>query len=88
MDTFRVTGYDVNTQVVTVNFVLAPRPGYAGETITGLKLSNPPIDTVDSVRAFFRAHADAYIAGKISEEAKKTAISSEVAALLNVTTDF
>jgi hypothetical protein len=53
-----------------------------------MKLKNPPIDTVASVQAFFRSHADAYIAGKISEEAKKTAISSEVAALLNVTTNF
>jgi len=88
MDTFRITGYDKNTQTVTATFVLAPRPGYAGETLTGAKLQNPPTDSVESVTNFFRGHADAYIAGKIQEEAKKVEISPEVAALLNVVTGF
>lgn len=88
MDTFKITGYDKNTQLVTVNFVLAARPGYAGETLTGVKLLNPPTDTVENIQSFFRAHADAYISGKIFEEAKKVNISSEVTALLNVVTNF
>jgi hypothetical protein len=88
MDSFTVTAYDVNTQVVTLNATLVARPGYAGETLTALRLKNPPIDTVDNVKAFFRSYADAYIAGKISESRAKAAISSEVAALLNVATSF
>lgn len=88
MDTFTITGYDVNTQIVTLNATLAARPGFAQETLTGLKLKNPPTDTVDAVKAFFRDYADAYIAGRTQAEAAKVAISSEVAALLNTPTNF
>ncbi len=88
MDSFTVTNYNKNTQIVTVTLVLGARAGFAGETLTNLKLSNPPIDSVESVTNFFRKYADAYIAGKTSEEAKKVDISPEVAALLNVTTNF
>jgi hypothetical protein len=88
MDTFKITGYDRNTQIVTVTFVLAPREGYAGETLTGIKLFNPPKSTVEDVRAFFRGYADAYIAGKTIEEEKKTDIAQEVKNLLNVVTNF
>lgn len=88
MDTFRVTAYNKDTQTVTVTFVLAPRTGYAGETLTAVKLKNPPTDSVESVKQFFRTHADAYIAGKIQEEAKKVTLSAEVTALLNAVTEF
>jgi hypothetical protein len=88
MDTFKITGYNKDTQVVTATFVLAPRAGYAGETLTAVKLSNPPTDSVASVQQFFRSHADAYIAGKMQEEAKKVDIALDVKALLNVVTNF
>lgn len=87
-DTFKITGYNKDTQVVTATFVLAPRAGYAGETLTGVKLTNPPTDSVESVQQFFRSHADAYIAGKIQEEAKKVAFNPDIVALLNVVTNF
>lgn len=88
MDTFKVTGYNRDTQTVTVTFALAPRTGYAGETLTAVKLTNPPTDSVESVKQFFRTHADAYIAGKIQEEAKKVDIADEVKTLLNKVTEF
>lgn len=88
MDTFKITGYNKDTQVVTVTFVLGARDGYAGGTLTAVKLSNPPTDSVASVQQFFRSHADAYIAGKMQEEAKKVDIANEVKALLNVVTNF
>ena len=88
MDTFKVTGYDKSTQTATVTIVLAPREGFAGQTITGMKIQGIPTDSVASVKTFFRNHADAYIKGKIEEEAKKVEISPEVAALLNVVTSF
>ena len=88
MDTFTITGYNRDTRVVTATVVLAARGGFAGETLTGLRLSNPPTDSVESVKAFFRAHADAYIAGKVAEQAKKVDIANEVKALLNVATSF
>jgi hypothetical protein len=88
MDTFRVTAYDQNTQTATVTIVLAAREGFAGQTITGMKIQNIPLDSVASVKAFFRSHADAYIKGKIDEDAKKVAVSPEVAALLGAVTNF
>jgi hypothetical protein len=87
-DTYKITGYDAATQVVTVTFALAPRPGFTGATFTGVKVSNPPTDSVESVTAFFRAYADAYIAGKQAEAARAAAIDPSVAALLNVATSF
>ena len=88
MDSFTITGYVKATQIVTLNVVLAARPGFAGETITGLKLKNPPTDSVDSVKAWLREYADAYIAGKTQEEAVKVDISNDVKALLNTPTSF
>lgn len=88
MDTFTITGYNKDTQVVTATVVLAARDGFAGETLTAVKFSNPPTDSVEDVKAFFRRQADAYIAGKVSEEAKKADIALEVKALLNKATSF
>ena len=88
MDTFTVKSYSKETQIVTLDVTLAPRPGFAGETITGLKRKNPPTDSVDSVKAWLRGYADAYIAGKTQEEAVKVDISDDVKALLNKATSF
>lgn len=87
-DSFTITGYAKATQIVTLNVTLAAREGFAGETITGLKLKNPPTDSVDSVKAWLRDYADAYIAGKTQEEAVKVDISDDVKALLNKATSF
>lgn len=88
MDTFRVTAYDKNTQTATVTIALAAREGFAAETITNMKIQNIPLDSADSVKQFFRRHADAYIRGKMEEEAKKVEVSAEVVALLNKVTNF
>jgi len=87
-DTFTVTAYDANTQTVTATVVLKARDGYAGATLTAIKLQGCPTDSVESVKAFFRGHADGYIRGKMQEEQKKQAVSPEVAALLNKVTEF
>ncbi|HEX3861289.1 MAG TPA: hypothetical protein VHY35_06305 [Stellaceae bacterium] len=88
MDTFTITAYDAAKQVVTADITLAARANFAGITVSGYKLSNPPTDTVANVQAFFRSYADAYIAGVQSDTVRKAAVSSEVAALLNVATSF
>lgn len=82
MDSFTITAYSAATDTATVNATVG------GTTYTGLKLRGVPKDTVANVKAFMRAYADAYAAGK-AQEAQAVAIpSSEVAALLNVPTGF
>lgn len=88
MDTFTVTAYNKTTGVVTVTLVLQARTGFAGGTFTGVKVTGPPKDTVANIKAFFRAYADAFIAGKIAEGEHESDISNEVKTLLNVATDF
>jgi hypothetical protein len=87
-DTFTVTAYNKATQTATVTVKLLPRDGYAGETLTGVKVQLIPIDSVQSIKTFFRNYADAYIRGKQEEEAKKVEVSAEVVALLNKETNF
>jgi hypothetical protein len=87
-DTFRVTAYDKATQTATVTVKLEPREGYAGETLTGVKVQGVPIDSVDNIKRFFRNYADAYIRGKMQEESRKVDVSPEVVALLNKDTEF
>jgi hypothetical protein len=88
MDTFTVTGYNASTGVATITFNLIARPGLNAATYTGVKIYGAPKDTVANVKSFLRSYADAFIAGKIAEGNQQSAISSEVAALLNVATDF
>lgn len=87
-DTFKVTAYDKVKDVVTVDFKVDPRTNFAGGTYNGVKISGIPKDSVANVKAFFRSYVDGYINGKIVEQAKEADIATEVAALLNVTTDF
>lgn len=87
-DTFKITGYNAGTQTVTVDINLDPRTNFAGGLFTGVKIQNPPTDTVANVSAFFRKYADAYIAGQQSDTVKQAAIAAPVAALLNVATNF
>lgn len=82
MDSFTITAYSAATDTVTVNATVD------GTTYTGLKLRGVPKDTVANVKAFMRAYADAYAAGKALETAAVASPSSEVAALLNVPTGF
>lgn len=88
MDTFTVTAYNKTTDVATITFVLVARPGFAGGTFTGVKISGSPKDTIVNVKAFLRTYADAFIEGKISENNHQADISDEVKTLLNVATDF
>lgn len=87
-DSFRVTGYNVNTDVATVTFILDPRTNFNGGTFAGVQLSGVPKDTVDNLKSHLRSYADAYISGKQAENARAASVSSEVAALLNVATGF
>jgi hypothetical protein len=82
MDTFTITAYNKATDTVTFNCTLN------GQSYTGLKLQGIPKDTVANVKAFMRAHADAYIAGKAQEAKAQADIANEVKALLNVATGF
>ena len=82
MDTFKVTGYDKNTGIAVVTFVVG------GKTYTGVKVANVPKDTVENVKAHMRSYVDAYVAGKAQEAAAKSDIPLEVKALLNVATVF
>lgn len=82
MDSFTITAYNVATDIATVTVTVD------GTTYTGLKLKGVPKDTVENVKAFMRAYADAYSAGKAQESAAITSPSSEVAALLNTPTGF
>jgi hypothetical protein len=88
MDTFKITGYNAATQVVTANVTLAPRTGFAGGTYTGIRKAHPPTDTVENVKAWFREWADSYIAGVQQQALAQAPVSAEVAALLNVATPF
>lgn len=88
MDTFTITAYDKTNDVVTVTFVLQAQNGFAGGTFTGVKISQPPKDTVANVQAFFRGYVNAFIAGKLTEQNDQADISSAVKALLNVATGF
>lgn len=82
MDTFTITGYNVNTDVATVTFFVD------GQTYTGINLTGVPKDSVEDVRAYLLAYVNAYKAGKAIEAAKRTAIDPSVVALLNVATSF
>lgn len=82
MDSFTITAYSAATDTATVNATVD------GQTFTGLKLKGVPKDTVANVKAFMRAYADAYTAGKAQEATSVAKPSSEVAALLNVPTGF
>lgn len=82
MDSFTITAYNAATDTATVTATVG------GTTYTGLKLKGVPKDTVANVKAFIRAYADAYAAGKAQETASVSSPSAEVAALLNVPTGF
>lgn len=88
MDTFKITGYNQTTQTVTVDFVLVARANFAGGTFLGVKIQNPPTDTVENVKAFFRLYADGYIKGVVADNLKTKAIDPSVAALVNIVTNF
>lgn len=82
MDTFTITAYNAATDVVTFNATVN------GTTYTGIKTTGCPKDSVASVKAFFRAYADSYQAGKNIEANKVSNFPPEVTALLNVPTAF
>lgn len=82
MDTFKITGYDKNTGIAVVTFVVG------GKTYTGVKVASVPKDSVQSVKEYMRKYVDAYVAGKAQEAATKSDIPLEVKALLNVATEF
>lgn len=82
MNTFTATAYNATTGVVTFNST------FNGTTYTGLTTTGVPKDTVANVKAFFKAYMDAYVAGKAIEAQAVTTFSPEVAALLNVATNF
>jgi hypothetical protein len=82
MDTFTITAYDKVKDTVTFNVTVD------GQKFTGLKLQGIPKDSVSNVKAFFRSHADAYIAGKAQEAAAQADIANEVKALLNTPTEL
>jgi len=82
MDTFKVTGYNKNTGIAVVTFVVG------GKTYTGVKVAGVPKDTVANVTAHMRSYVDAYIAGKAVQAAAVADIPNEVKALLNVATEF
>lgn len=80
--TFTITGYNVVTDVATLNATIE------GVTYTGLKVCNVPKDTVENVKTFLRGFVEAHNRGKKEEVLKQSPISSEVAALLNVVITF
>ena len=82
MDTFKVTGYNKNTGITVVTFVVG------GKTYTGVKVAGVPKDTVANVTAHMRSYVNAYVAGKATEAVAKADIPVEVKALLNVATEF
>jgi len=82
MDTFTITGYAKATDTATVTFSVN------GTSYTGVKVQGIPKDTVESVRAYLKPIATAYVAGLAQEEAAKADISDEVKALLNTPTEF
>lgn len=82
MDTFTITAYSAATGTATLNVTVG------GQTYTNFRLKGIPIDTVANVKAYIRAYADAYAAGKAQEAAAVVSPSAEVAALLNVPTGF
>lgn len=86
-DKFTITGYHAPTDVATVTFVVANRPGFTGGTFAGVKITGVPKDTTDNVKAFMRSYIDGYIQGKQKEEAAAANVSAEVAALLNKQTE-
>ncbi len=87
MDAFKITGYDKTKDVVTVDFAVAAREGFAPATFLGVKISGIPKDSVDSVKRFMKNYIEAYISGKIIESQREADIATEVKALLNVTTE-
>lgn len=87
-DTYKITAYNASTDVATITFNLDPRTNFPA-VVNGVQgVSGLPKDTAANVSAYLRKYADAYIAGKQSENARTAAISPEVAALLNVVTTF
>ena len=82
MDTFKVTGYNKDTGIAVVTFVVGRK------TYTGVKVASVPKDSVNSVKEYMRKYVDAYAAGKAQESSAKADIPLEVKALLNVATEF
>jgi hypothetical protein len=87
-DNFRITAYNAATDLATITFNLDARPDFPA-VVNGVQgVSGVPKDTVANVKAYLRKYADAYISGKQAENVRAAAVSSEVAALLNVATGF
>jgi hypothetical protein len=87
-DTYKITGYNVNTDVATVVFNLDARTDFPAVVNGTLGIGGLPKDTAANVTAYLKKYAYAYIAGKQAEAQKIAAIAPEVTALLNVVTGF
>lgn len=87
-DTYKITAYNAATDLATITFNLDARTDFPAVVNGTVGITGVPKDTVINVSAYLRRYANAFIAGKQAEAQRQASISTEVTALLNVTTGF